>query len=170
MWIFAYGSLIFRPDFAYTARRRAYVPGYTRRFWQGSPDHRGVPEAPGRVVTLIEDPAAWCGGCAYQLDAREADVVMAALDHREQAGFVRRALPLSETPAGDVFAHGITYIAGPDNAHYLGPLDEVAIAREVATRRGPSGPNVDYVRALHDALRSLEVDDPHVAAIVRALG
>jgi cation transport regulator ChaC len=35
--------------------------------------------------------------------------------------------------------------------------------------RGPSGPNVDYVRELHAALRALDVDDPHVEAIVRAL-
>src|SRR5581483_11846825 len=66
MWIFAYGSLIFRPDFPWIERRRAFVRGWARRFWQGSPDHRGVPEAPGRVVTLVARDG-FCGGCAYRI-------------------------------------------------------------------------------------------------------
>jgi cation transport protein ChaC len=169
MWIFAYGSLIFRPDFSYVERRRAFVHGFARRFWQGSPDHRGVPEAPGRVVTLLRMEGALCGGCAYRLDPRDAEATLARLDHRERAGFDRVLLPLAAAPDGAPFADGITYVAAPHNPHFLGPLDEPAIARHVRVSRGPSGPNVDYVRELHAALRALDVDDPHVEAIVRAL-
>ena len=52
MWLFAYGSLIFRPGFAYIERRVAWMHGYARRFWQWSPDHRGTPEAPGLVLLV----------------------------------------------------------------------------------------------------------------------
>ncbi|MDB4945117.1 MAG: Cation transport protein chaC [Labilithrix sp.] len=169
MWIFAYGSLISRPAFAYVERRTAYLSGFMRRFWQGSPDHRGVPGKPGRVVTLLPAPAEVTGGCAYRIDPATADAVLAALDEREQAGFVRLQRPVSAEPGGPPFADALVYVAAEDNPHFLGPLPEAEIAGWVERSAGPSGPNVDYVRHLHAALRELGIVDPHVEAIVAAL-
>jgi cation transport regulator ChaC len=166
MWIFAYGSLIFRPSFAFIERRRAYVAGFARRFWQGSPDHRGVPEAPGRVVTLVEDRRAVCGGCAYRIDPDTRAATLEALDLREQAGLVRVCVPVRDAPDGPPFAEAITYVADPTNPWYLGPLDERAIADVVRQRRGPSGENAEYARRLSAALRDLDIADDHVEAIV----
>lgn len=169
MWIFAYGSLIFRPGFAYLERRRAFVGGFVRRLYQGSPDHRGVPGAPGRVATILPEAGAWCGGAAYRVDPAEAGAILAYLDHREQAGFARAALALHDAPSAAPFAEGTTWLAGADNPHFLGPLPEEAIAAEVCARRGPSGENADYVLGLADALSALGIDDAHVAAVARLL-
>ena len=47
VWLFGYGSLIYKADFPYIERRPASIEGWTRRFWQGSHEHRGTPMAPG---------------------------------------------------------------------------------------------------------------------------
>jgi cation transport regulator ChaC len=169
MWIFGYGSLIYRPAFAYIERRRAFVAGWTRRLWQGSPDHRGVPEAPGRVATLVRAPDDAVGGLAYRVDAAIADGVLRDLDVREQAGFVRCAVQVSDAPFTAPFADALTYVADPDNAHFLGPLPPRDLAAYVAARRGPSGPNRDYVLRLHEALEALGIDDAHVAEVAQHL-
>jgi cation transport regulator ChaC len=165
VWVFGYGSLIWRVDFPFAARRRAAIDGWSRRFWQGSHDHRGVPAAPGRVVTLIRAPASRCDGVAYLID----HAVFDHLDHREKNGYQRIDVPLhfdAET------APGVVYIAPHDNHAFLGPAPTAQIAAQILASHGPSGSNVDYLYRLAGALRELDVVDPHVfelEATVKAL-
>uniref|UniRef100_N1QZ02 glutathione-specific gamma-glutamylcyclotransferase n=1 Tax=Aegilops tauschii TaxID=37682 RepID=N1QZ02_AEGTA len=72
MWVFGYGSLVWNPGFAYDARLVGFVRDYRRVFYQGSTDHRGTPEFPGRTVTLEHQPGSTCWGVAYKI-SREQD-------------------------------------------------------------------------------------------------
>lgn len=165
LWVFGYGSLVFRPAFAYSQREPGWLPGYARRFWQGSTDHRGVPGAPGRVVTLVPAPDERCWGVAYQVADGAQDEVLARLDHREQGGYERHRLPVELTRGDTVDA--LVYVATAANAEYLGPAPLDDIASQVLRSHGPSGPNVDYVLRLADALREHGVRDEHVEALAR---
>ncbi len=165
VWIFGYGSLVWRPDFAYAASRPALIDGWARRFWQGSTDHRGLPGAPGRVVTLIEAPGAACWGMAYRIAGGDRDSVLAKLDYREKGGYRLAEVSIRFASPDGGAADGLVYVATEENPNYLGPAELADIAAQVRASRGPSGHNVEYVLRLAGALRALGAEDDHVFAL-----
>ncbi|MFV8816772.1 gamma-glutamylcyclotransferase [Haliea sp. E17] len=156
-WVFGYGSLIYKVDFPFLRREVASISGWQRRFWQGSHDHRGTPERPGRVVTLIPAPGRICRGVAYLVDPR----VFAHLDHREKNGYQRIATHMLCGNPGER-VEGVFYIAAPDNPAFLGDAPIGEIASHIAASHGPSGSNRDYLLQLAAALRELGDEDEHV--------
>ena len=159
-WIFGYGSLIWRPDFEFIDAQPARLPDYSRRFWQGSHDHRGVPESPGRVVTLVEDVGASCHGMAYLIEAEIVQVTFEQRDYREKNGYERLVTDLHLHDGQSV--PGLVYVAAPGNFAYLGEAPLKDIARQILGAVGPSGRNIDYLNDLAAALRRLDVHDEHV--------
>jgi glutathione-specific gamma-glutamylcyclotransferase len=174
VWVFGYGSLIYKADFPYLQCKPACIYGWQRRFWQGSHDHRGTPEAPGRVLTLIEVPGARCAGMAYEVTPDTFE----HLDHREKNGYLRVFTQLhwltdtdNSEPSENAQAptEGLVYLASADNDAYLGPASDAAIAAHIARSKGPSGPNSEYLLKLAQALRQLDEHDEHVFAIEQEL-
>ena len=183
VWLFGYGSLIYKADFPYIERRPASIRHWVRRFWQGSHDHRGTPDAPGRVVTLIPQQDAVCEGMAYLITPEE----FAHLDYREKNGYLRLVTDIRFHPAGKTEkpterqaegpeegetedrVEGVVYIAAENNAAFLGEAEVEDIARQIAQSHGPSGSNMDYLLRLASALRELNALDEHVFAIEAAL-
>uniref|UniRef100_A0A803PZ49 glutathione-specific gamma-glutamylcyclotransferase n=1 Tax=Cannabis sativa TaxID=3483 RepID=A0A803PZ49_CANSA len=82
MWVFGYGSLVWKAGFNFDERLVGFIKGYRRVFYQGSTDHRGTPEFPGRTVTLEPaDPHEVCWGAAYKITKKEEQEI--ALTHLE---------------------------------------------------------------------------------------
>jgi cation transport regulator ChaC len=170
LWIFGYGSLVWRPAFEHLERRSARLPGWSRRFWQGSPDHRGVPGEPGRVVTLVRDSQAVCWGMAFRVAADRTPDLLHALDLRESGGFVRIHVTVRLDGAGRTDVSAVTYVAEAGNPNYLGPAPPAEMVEQIRRARGTSGTNLEYVLRLAEALRALAAEDEHVFELARLLG
>lgn len=159
IWLFGYGSLIYKVDFPFISSAPCFIHGWERRLWQGSHDHRGTPEKPGRVLTLIEEPQAKCFGIAYRVTEREFD----HLDHREKNGYLRCAENLHFL-TGEI-KPGVMYIAKPDNSAFLGPASDTVLAEQIFNSRGPSGTNQEYVAKLAESLKQYNQVDEHIMSI-----
>lgn len=168
-WIFGYGSLVWRPAFPFLESAPARLDGFARRFWQGSADHRGVPEAPGRVVTLVPDETAHVVGVAYRVSAEVRSGVLVQLDHREQGGYLRHEVELSLRGRETRSVFAVIYVAAPDNPSWLGPAPLDAMVEQIRDSRGPSGRNDEYLLRLDAWLRDVGVDDPHVRELADRL-
>lgn len=157
-WVFGYGSLIWKQDFPYFDARPARIHGWARRFWQGSHDHRGLPDDPGRVVTLVDSPGTWCEGRAFLVGPEVFD----HLDHREKNGYTHLDVRIHFAQST---VSGVTYHAPAGNPAFLGDAPVEEIAEQIARCSGESGRNLDYLRELARSLRQLGVQDAHVFAL-----
>ncbi|KJZ76698.1 hypothetical protein HIM_04034 [Hirsutella minnesotensis 3608] len=186
-WLFGYGSLIWKPPPHFDRRVPGWVTGYVRRFWQvSSPglrlfeDHRGTPEAPGRVVTLIQKSywdqltdqhaagpdKVW--GVAYRILSDRVAQVKDYLDIREINGYSIHYTPFHPAD-GSPSLTTLVYIGTPDNEQFVGPQDPHKLAAHILRSQGPSGLNKDYLYNLHVALQELspESGDHHISDLAQ---
>ena len=173
VWVFGYGSIIWKPDFPFSRSLSCYAKGYKRVWWQGSTDHRGVPGAPGRTVTLEERPGSIVWGRAFEIEAEDWEGgVREDLAVREKQYDTLRKLDLharGSSGSEEIVAvrGALTWIATPRSENYLGPLPMEDLASQIATSRGPSGPNSEYLLMLAEALRKHGLEDGELDVLER---
>ncbi|XP_030071227.1 glutathione-specific gamma-glutamylcyclotransferase 1 [Microcaecilia unicolor] len=174
LWIFGYGSLVWKPDFQFTSSKVGFIQGYSRKFWQGDTFHRGNERMPGRVVTLQEDYDCCTWGIAYEVCGEQIELSLQYLNVRESVlgGYATKIVnfyPQDEGPSGTIMA--LVYIATPQNPSYLGPASEEDIAAQIIVSSGCSGHNIEYLLRLADFMRFFcpEAEDKHLFQIEEAL-
>jgi cation transport protein ChaC len=192
LWLFAYGSLMWRPGFAFEEARRARLTGFRRCFCIYSVHHRGTRERLGMVLGL--DRGGVCEGIAYRIAAPRVAETLSYLRARELInGVYREALvpvELEQHPPVEVMA--LAFIVERAHPSYARQLPLATQARLIRGGKGVSGANLDYlvstVRHLHElGIRERELErlvvvagplawrraraqhtSPYAAAIVRA--
>jgi cation transport protein ChaC len=183
LWIFGYGSLCWRPDFAHEEVMVGRVRGYGRYFAQRSMDHRGTPEKPGLVCTLLSDSElttlgvraasdapSTCVGKCYRVGKQDVASVLSNLDFREKGGYSRAVVDVTPSD-GSAPVQALLYTGNSANPNFTPePLEDLTGAAEtIATAVGPSGPNIVYLESLARWLAEVHESDDHVETLMRLL-
>ncbi|MBI1179559.1 MAG: gamma-glutamylcyclotransferase [Alphaproteobacteria bacterium] len=167
LWIFGYGSLMWRPGFAYLDVEPARLYGFHRAFCVYSWHHRGTRERPGLVLGL--DRGGSCLGRAYRVARGLESEVIAYLDAREMVTAVYRPIrhPV-HLPGRTVTARA--YVVERGHAQYAGKLSPEEQARWIDGAEGVSGINLDYLASTVAHLDEMGIADGPVHQVWRLLG
>jgi cation transport protein ChaC len=145
LWVFGYGSLMWRPDFPHLERVPARLIGLHRALCVYSFVHRGTPEKPGLVLGL--DRGGACRGIAYRVAAADRGATIAYLREREQVTSVyleaSRRITLAASPSHEVTA--LVFLVDRSHPQYAGRLNIEHQVHLVRQGHGRSGANLDYV-------------------------
>ncbi len=161
LWIFAYGSLMWRPDFAFDEQRRARVFGFHRALCIYSHLYRGTLACPGLVLGL--DRGGSCVGLCFRIAAEAATATLTAVRERELVSGVYAEIAAPVRLEDGRRRMAVTYAARRDHAQYAGALPRQELLRLVRQGSGVSGANLDYVRNTHRHLLDLGISDPTLA-------
>ncbi|KAI7799728.1 glutathione-specific gamma-glutamylcyclotransferase 1 [Triplophysa rosa] len=172
LWIFGYGSLVWKPDFKYKGSKVGYIKGYKRRFWHGDNFHRGDDAMPARVVTLIKEDDACTWGVAFEVTGSQVEESLKYLNVREavRGGYLTEAVDFFPRGKNQSPVQALVYIATADNPMYMGPASTEEIAAQIAVCKGKSGFNIEYLLRLAEFMRVScpEVEDHHLFSIEAA--
>jgi cation transport protein ChaC len=145
LWVFGYGSLMWRPGFEFTEQVPARLIGEHRALCVYSFDHRGTPEKPGLVLGL--DRGGACRGVAFRVAAKQRGDTIDYLRSREQTTHVyrevMRSVWLEDEARQRVSA--LAYVVDRGHVQYAGRLSLTEQVRYVRQGHGRSGNNRDYV-------------------------
>src|SRR6478752_3542039 len=154
LWVFGYGSLMWRPGFEFVERVPARLIGEHRALCVYSFVHRGTPEKPGLVLGL--DRGGACRGSAFRVAEQNRAATVAYLRAREQVTSVYREVMRSvwlENGARQRVS-ALVYVVDRGHAQYAGRLSLSDQHRHVLQGHGQSGANRDYVTATVKAIEA----------------
>ena len=175
LWVFGYGSLIWKPGFNHTARVRARLDGYHRSLCVFSVVHRGTAGRPGLVFGL--DRGGTCEGVAYRVAPSDFQDVQRYLRARELTTGVYRErwhsidLHRAHAPSGvPAKVRALCYVADHSHCQYGGRLRDAERALLVHGADGLSGANFDYVVNTVRSLQDAGIRDRPLERFVAGLG
>ncbi|WP_342640669.1 gamma-glutamylcyclotransferase [Rhodoligotrophos ferricapiens] len=169
-WVFGYGSLMWRPGFAFEEQRPALLRGAHRSLCVFSHVHRGTPERPGLVLGL--DQGGSCRGTAFRVAPERWSEVVTYLRAREQVTDVYREAvrKVSFTDRnGSGAADALVFLIDRRHRQYAGRLTVEQQVPLILQGCGISGQCSEYVRSTVLHLRELGIHDPELEAVMAAL-
>lgn len=165
-WLFAYGSLIWKPEFEHVEARRGVVHGWRRSFCIEIRQWRATPAQPGLILALERGGA--CTGVAYRMPGDEPFARMMRLLHREISYHedLEWLRWLTVRAGGELFRALAFYCAPPDDPDVVRlTLDQQA--ERLAQAVGHAGSCAEYLHNTVSHLEALGIRDPYLWALQR---
>ena len=163
LWIFAYGSLMWRPDFSFVECQRGRIFGFHRALCIYSHHYRGTVDQPGLVLGL--DRGGSCVGLCFRIAAEGAAATLASVRRRELVTDVYEEIAAPVRLGDGRRTLAVTYAARRTHAQYAADLPIEDVVRLVRQGVGVSGTDLDYVRSTHAHLLELGIVDPSLARL-----
>lgn len=162
IWVFAYGSLIWKPACEFVEIRTGLLRGWHRAFCLGwNTWFRGSKSNPGLMLAL--DRGGSCKGALYRLPPGQAEENIEKLCRREMSqkpsSFPPRWVTVA-TEHGPVRA--FTFCIDRNSGRYVSGLSEAEIADVLAKAVGSRGSMVEYLFNTVSHLEQLGIHDPHL--------
>ena len=167
LWVFGYGSLMWRPGFTFVEAVPARLHGAHRALCVWSVAHRGTVGRPGLVLGL--DRGGSCRGVAFRVAEESGDSVMAYLRRRELVTSVYRETRSCIRLDGGSPVTAALYMVDRKHPEYAGNLPLPEALEIVRGASGPSGANRDYVVNTADHLARLGIRDPALEWLAQRL-
>jgi cation transport protein ChaC len=170
LWVFGYGSLMWRPGFPYEEAVHGFLQGAHRSLCVYSHQHRGTRRIPGLVLGL--DAGGWCEGMAFHVAPQNVHSTLNYLRRREQQYNVYRAVfkPVTLRDEERRQVRALCFIVNREHRQYAGRLPMETQGFLVRRGRGRSGRNIDYVVNTVRRLRECGIYDQRLEALVTKLG
>jgi cation transport protein ChaC len=169
LWVFGYGSLMWRPGFDFIEKAPAALIGAHRSLCIYSFHHRGTQAHPGLVLGLDEGGA--CRGVAFRVAQANADATLTYLREREQVTdvYVEAMKPVSLLDGSGRELEALCYIVDRGHPQYAGRLSLERQAELVRSASGLSGNNIDYVLNTVSHLEEVGIHDVELMALAQRL-
>ena len=166
LWIFGYGSLIWRPDFDFAERRPARVHGWHRALKMWSRINRGTPEQPGLVFGLLS--GGCCRGVVFRIAREHGGATLARLWSREMPSAVYDPRWLAaHTPQGPVRA--LAFTLSRRSPSHTGELGEEELRAIFAAAAGIYGTTRDYADRTLEELKRHDIRDRNLERLLRLI-
>lgn len=165
LWVFAYGSLMWKPGFEFEDKVRARLNGFHRCFCMRSIHHRGTKSDPGLVLALDPENGASCEGYVLRVASQNAGEVVGYLREREliSSAYIEATVPVVLASGEQVTA--LAYVIDQAHEQYCGRLPLAEQARIIARAVGGMGANRDYLFATVNQLQAMACLDDELAEL-----
>lgn len=164
IWVFGYGSLIWKPIVEFCESQLAHIHGYHRRFCMWTTIGRGAPDCPGLVLAL--DQGGSTKGMIFRIPAEKAAQELDILWRREMMANSYRPVWV-KAKTKNRLVPALSFAIRRDSPIFAPPLPDEATAKIIYNASGFVGPCKEYLRETQKALQIAGIKDRQMTKLCR---